>query len=488
MYITYASTTGPDSQKLKFAGSGSGGVAEFKSQLPDDIIAFGIVRVTDKIDDSVTVKFVWVNWLGKKVKTMQKARLSVHLGPVKTFMGQTHQDYTCNTQDELTHEIIMERVMGYSGSGSKVIDSSTGKTTLKSQVGGVGTSSTVTTKKENTEVVSWIPDVPAVIRDVKGDHSPLSWAMITYDNPDSHVLVVHAAGEGEDDNIATLAGLLTPDAVFYCIVRKTEIIDNSVTAKFVYIRWIGENVPRMQKAKLGTHAGDIYNLFAPCHTSLDSPDLHEITDENIMKQIMIASGTFKHVLEGHPQPVQEQRVAQPRAQVQQQAQQAPRPAQQPRQQPSGPVKSESKVIELINESEIRQAIADVRNDASETNWVLVTYDAPQSKTLKLEATGTGNLAELKSHLRQNSVMYGLYRTTEQIDDSVTIKFTYVVWHGEKIHVMQRAKLATHSGAVRDIFLPFHVDVLASSDDELTEEIITKKIKSAAGTAVHVLNL
>jgi hypothetical protein len=87
MYLTYASTSGADSQKLKLGGSGSGGVNELRKYLSDDIIAFGIVRVTDKIDDSVTVKFVWINWLGKKVKTMQKARLSVHLGPVKKFMG-----------------------------------------------------------------------------------------------------------------------------------------------------------------------------------------------------------------------------------------------------------------------------------------------------------------------------------------------------------------------------------------------------------------
>jgi len=57
---------------------------------------------------------------------MQKAKLSVQLGPIKAFFGQVHQDYTPNTMDELTHEIVMERVMGASGSGSKVIDRDTG--------------------------------------------------------------------------------------------------------------------------------------------------------------------------------------------------------------------------------------------------------------------------------------------------------------------------------------------------------------------------
>jgi len=76
---------------------------------------------------------------------------------------------------------------------------------------------------------------------------------------------------------------------------------------------------------------------------------------------------------------------------------------------------------------------------------------------------------------------------KKIDDSVTVKFCHIDWRGERIHTMQRAKLATHSGAVRDLFHPFHVDISASTDEEITEHLIMKKIMSAAGTAVHVLN-
>lgn len=41
----------------------------------------------------------------------------------------------------------------------------------------------------------------------------------------------------------------------------------------------------MQRAKLGTHSGDIADLFAPYHTSMDAPDLEDVTDENVMKLI-----------------------------------------------------------------------------------------------------------------------------------------------------------------------------------------------------------
>jgi len=52
--------------------------------------------------------------------------------------------------------------------------------------------------------------------------------------------------------------------------------------------------------------------------------------------------------------------------------------------------------------------------------------------------------------------------------------------------MQKAVLATHSGAVKELFHPYHVDIHASTEDEITEASIGDKIKNAAGTAVHVL--
>jgi len=367
--------------------------------------------------------------------------------------------------------------MGYSGSGSKVIDHSTGRTTIKGQVGGAGAGgSTATSKREVADQVSYSQEVIDVIRDVKGNHSPLTWAVITYERPDSALLVVHAAGEGEEGNVTELASFLNDNNVAYCIIRKTEQIDNSLTAKFIYIRWVGNGIPRMQKAKLGTHAGDIYNLFAPCHTSLDTPDLHEITDENIMKKINIASGTYTHVLEGHPAPVQQQ---QQRPQTY-----APKPTGGRSVAPQsdthgGVVKTIESVVAFIDEEGIKQAIQEVRNDNNDSDWVLITYDAPQSKTLKLVGIGSGGLHELKSHLNDDVVMYGLLRVTERIDDSVTVKFIYVDWRGENIHRMQRAKLATHSGAVRALFHPFHVDIQPTQEDELTEAIVEKKIKSVS---------
>lgn len=51
------------------------------------MVAYGLVRKTDKIDDSITVKFAYIFWLGDKVPRLQKAKISVQQGSIKEFIG-----------------------------------------------------------------------------------------------------------------------------------------------------------------------------------------------------------------------------------------------------------------------------------------------------------------------------------------------------------------------------------------------------------------
>jgi hypothetical protein len=85
------------------------------------------------------------------------------------------------------------------------------------------------------------------------------------------------------------------------------------------------------------------------------------------------------------------------------------------------------VIILENEQAIRDGIKSVRLDDNVVDWCLITYNAPKSKTLKFHASGSGGLDEMKQHLKDDVVMYGLIRKTEKIDDTVAIKFCFVDW-------------------------------------------------------------
>jgi len=318
--------------------------------------------------------------------------------------------------------------------------------------------------------------VTDAIKEVRSDGSGLNWLAASYVSPDSATVIVIGSGSG---GVEELRSHLEDDTVVYALVRKIEQIDATEAVKFCYIRWIGPNVPRMQRAKLGTHAGAISGAFAPAHTQLDSPDLAEVTDENVLKAIKVASGTYMHVREGSPAQSQSQQAPTHQA--------PPRQQQQPRQAAARPVQAASETsVNFHDEEDIRVAIKSVRDDSIEVDFALVTYTAPKSNTLKLLATGSGGIHELKAHLANDLVVYGIFRSTDTIDQSVTVKFVLIDWRGHNINRMQKAVLATHSGAVNDLFSPYHVSVSASSEEELTEEIISGKIKNASGTAIHVL--
>jgi len=106
-YVTYAGTSGAASSQLKQGGTGTGGVEALKAQFPEDNIAFALVRVTDKIDMSVTVKFVWINWIGIKTPRMMQSKLSVQLGAIKKFFEPFSTDITAHKEEEITHETVM---------------------------------------------------------------------------------------------------------------------------------------------------------------------------------------------------------------------------------------------------------------------------------------------------------------------------------------------------------------------------------------------
>ena len=61
---------------LRLIGSGSGGADELSTQLTADGVYYGLVRTTEQIDKSTTVKFVFISFLGENLGVMKKAKMS----------------------------------------------------------------------------------------------------------------------------------------------------------------------------------------------------------------------------------------------------------------------------------------------------------------------------------------------------------------------------------------------------------------------------
>jgi len=290
----------------------------------------------------------------------------------------------------------------------------------------------------------------------------------------SNDVALLGAGDG---GVNELIGNLQDNIVAYGLVRVTERFDNSDTVKFVFIKWIGESIHRMLRARLGTHSGAVKEVFHPYHVDVEASNLSEISEEIITKTVSKASGTAVHVRDvsggsGSHSP------SLGRASFAGKGSGGVSPV-------GAPPKTTDNV-KFGDEHAIRSAIADLRSDATPTNWVLLTYDGPNSNTIVLAGSGTGGSEELLSLLRDDNVGYGIVRQEERYDDSVRVMFAYINWVGENIHRMLKARLGTHSGKVKELLAPYHTTIDATNHSEISPDVITTTIRRTIGTASRVL--
>ena len=75
------------------------------------------------------------------------------------------------------------------------------------------------------------------------------------------------------------------------------------------------------------------------------------------------------------------------------------------------------------------AYLEVRDDKSDTNWLLLDYESEKSDKLKLSKVGTGGLTELREALDDSQASYAYVRITYANDkESTRQKFILVVRH------------------------------------------------------------
>ncbi|XP_025114512.1 uncharacterized protein LOC112576354 isoform X2 [Pomacea canaliculata] len=101
-------------------GSGEGGLGEVTSLLDPAVPMYAFYRVTDKVDDITTVKFVYIVWIGESTKPMTRAKISTHKGVAEQTFTPAHITIFASDLSDLSENIIMQKVRSASGSQSHV--------------------------------------------------------------------------------------------------------------------------------------------------------------------------------------------------------------------------------------------------------------------------------------------------------------------------------------------------------------------------------
>ncbi|CAF3152083.1 unnamed protein product [Rotaria socialis] len=133
----------------------------------------------------------------------------------------------------------------------------------------------------------------------------------------------------------------------------------------------------------------------------------------------------------------------------------------------------------LSSVEIQEAWQQVRNDASDDNWILLSYG--DNGDIVLSGKGTGGLIEMKTQLNENQVYYGVARV-RAVDDhgSKRAKFVFITYVGTGVTPIRRARVSTHKHEFERFFNGYHIQVYANSEDDLSEESITASLHACAG--------
>lgn len=307
------------------------------------------------------------------------------------------------------------------------------------------------------------------IKAVRDDNNPVNFIVVGHIDNDPNRLIVLKVGE----DVSDMQELFDETQMMYALARYESAFDMSNTVKFVYFHWVGDKVSFGKKGRFGVVHGSVEQKFSPYHLFIETSSKEDFNKEKILQQLEENTGKKSKVLETVTTGMQERGFTQ---------------TQVPKRGPaakSGPeIAKDGAQVEIS--PEVFNAIHEVRSDDSSTKWMLAQYEGGDPKSpLVLVATGTEDINEMKTHLSEDAGMYGLYRTTDKVDDIVTVKFTFIQWIGSQVKPMRKAKISTHKGVLEKTFGPFHVSLFATDSSEISERIVMDKITSASGTRSHV---
>jgi len=82
------------------------GIDEWQGALVEDQVQFCLLRVVMGDRESKRPKFVMVSWVGSTVGVMKKAKVGIHKGSIKEFVGDIHLELHADDRDQIGYALI----------------------------------------------------------------------------------------------------------------------------------------------------------------------------------------------------------------------------------------------------------------------------------------------------------------------------------------------------------------------------------------------
>ncbi|GFO24864.1 coactosin [Plakobranchus ocellatus] len=308
------------------------------------------------------------------------------------------------------------------------------------------------------------PALAAAIADVRNDSSDVTYAFCGHVDGNPNLLQLLFTGTDNSE----ISSKMDPSQAFYGLARYETQVDMSTTVKFVYIHWMGENIPFAKRARYGVVQGSIDSRFSPYHALVTTSSAEDLTTEKIIQKLMETAFTKSKVIESESNLSSRQMRGFTQTQLPQRNQKANFAV--------SAVASKGASVEIV--PDVYEAVARVRQDGDSATWMLAAYEGANPKgPVICTGIGEGGIKDFKACLDDSLPMYGLIRIEHtDADEITTVKFVYIVWVGTKVKPMAKAKISTHKGTFEEIFCPAHVVIFATELSDINESDIMEKIR------------
>ncbi|KAK9480212.1 hypothetical protein V1514DRAFT_350445 [Lipomyces japonicus] len=140
-----------------------------------------------------------------------------------------------------------------------------------------------------------------------------------------------------------------------------------------------------------------------------------------------------------------------------------------------------------NAREIQSAYDNIVLGDPNTSWAVFSYGAGiNNQTLKLQATGSGDLDQFTDEFSDGRIQYGFARVIDP--NSQLPKFVLVGWSGEGVPERAKGYFNSHFSSVARLFHGYHVQINARSEDDINPDEILRKVADASGSKYSVADL
>ncbi|WVQ70281.1 uncharacterized protein L199_008507 [Kwoniella botswanensis] len=135
----------------------------------------------------------------------------------------------------------------------------------------------------------------------------------------------------------------------------------------------------------------------------------------------------------------------------------------------------------VKDPKIAEAYEKIRSNNDETTWLLLDYESDKSNTLTLTKTGTGNIEELAKEFQPQRASFAYVKVRYENDEhSFREKFVLVIWIGEEVKIMRRAKVSVHLADVKSVLRAYSIEVSASTPSDLKQDDVVTRLRRAGG--------